>query len=145
MVSLLKKRSVLITIYILCDPQVVIDLFQYTLKKYGLEISGEDKMKKTTFIFVIIVIVLFFDLQADVSILVEENAGIARTSEPVTLGVPFAKGVLSISSPVRIVNSSGSTMDSQFKRMALWGDGSIRWLKCDFRWMSLPTVRPLIR
>ncbi|MCP4157740.1 MAG: hypothetical protein GY757_59070 [bacterium] len=90
-------------------------------------------MKKATFIFVIIVIVLFFDLQADVSILVEENAGIARTSEPVTLGVPFAKGVLSTSSPVRIVNSSGSTMDSQFKRMALWGDGSIRWLKCDFQ------------
>lgn len=68
-----------------------------------------------------------------VSIIVEERDGIARSSEPVTLGVPFAKGKLLTTTPVRIVNPSGNTMDAQFKTMALWDDGSIKWLKCDFQ------------
>ena len=70
---------------------------------------------------------------AQIPLIVEERAGIARSNEPVTLGVPFAKGELITGTPSRIVNPTGSPVDAQFKTMAMWDDGSIKWLKCDFQ------------
>ena len=69
---------------------------------------------------------------AQVPIIVEERTGIARSSEPVTLGVPFAKGAL-LSTNVRIVDPTSVQVNAQFRTMAIWDDGSIKWLKCDFQ------------
>jgi hypothetical protein len=66
------------------------------------------------------------------TIRVEERAGIARASEPVTLGMPFARGVLPESTPLRIIYDAVPA-DAQFLPMATWDDGSIKWLKCDFQ------------
>ncbi|MCP5052929.1 MAG: hypothetical protein GY940_37520, partial [bacterium] len=87
--------------------------------------------------FIAILCVLLFilagELMGDVSIKVKERDGVTRSAEPVTMGIPFAKGELQSSTPVRITNGSGNTVDAQFMTMATWGDGSIKWLKCDFQ------------
>jgi hypothetical protein len=72
-------------------------------------------------------------IAADVTIVMKERDGITRIREPVTLGVPFAKSQLLTTTPVRIVDNTEITMEAQFKTMALWADGSIKWLKCDFQ------------
>lgn len=71
--------------------------------------------------------------EAQIPLLIEERANITRIQEPVTLGVPFAKGALMSSMPIRIVNPNRTPVDAQFKTMAVWDDGSIKWLKCDFQ------------
>ena len=77
---------------------------------------------------------------AQVPLIVEERAGIARHDEPVTLGVPFAEGALQPTTPVRVVNAAGEPVDAQFRPMATWDDGSIKWLKSDFQ-ASVPANR----
>jgi PcRGLX-like protein central beta sandwich domain/PcRGLX-like N-terminal RIFT barrel domain len=91
--------------------------------------------KERTIFTVIALSILFLGshLLGEVAIIIQERDGYARKSEPVTLGVPFVKGTLSTSSPKRIINPSGSAIPAQFKTMALWSDGSIKWLKCDFQ------------
>ena len=70
---------------------------------------------------------------ADIPIIVEERAGISRSNEPVTLGIPFAKGDLMPTIPVRVLDPGGFPVDAQFKTMAVWDDGSVKWLKIDFQ------------
>lgn len=77
---------------------------------------------------------------AQVPILVQERAGIARTSEPVTLGVPFARGELAADAPVHLVDPQGTPVPAQFQPMAVWDDGSVKWLKTDFL-ASVPASR----
>ena len=72
-------------------------------------------------------------LHGQYAIVVQERDGIARTGEPVTLGMPFARGTLSATAPFRIVDGGGDTQDAQFQVMALWDDGSVKWLKCHFQ------------
>ena len=67
------------------------------------------------------------------SIIVEERSGLDRNNEPVTLGVALAKGTLTSTNPIRLVDANGTPVDAQFKTMAVWDDGSIKWLKCDFQ------------
>ncbi|MGE5342316.1 MAG: hypothetical protein ACM3SY_12640 [Candidatus Omnitrophota bacterium] len=71
--------------------------------------------------------------QTRIPLIVQERAGIARANEPVTLGVPFSKGALHAGTPVRIVDAGGTPINAQFKTMATWSDGSIKWMKCDFQ------------
>lgn len=78
-------------------------------------------------------LVLAFQSSAQIPLLIEERAGFDRVDEPVTLGVPFARGELQPASSVRIVGPAGNAADAQFRAMALWDDGSVRWLKCDFQ------------
>ncbi len=77
--------------------------------------------------------VLIGHMFGDVTITVKERKGITRTNEPVTMGVPFARGEFQTNTPRRITNGSGTTVDAQFQTMALWSDGSVKWLKCDFQ------------
>src|SRR5947208_2662566 len=72
-------------------------------------------------------------LAQQIPLVVQERAGIARSTEPVTVGVPFAKGALAAGVPVRILDPNGNPVNAQFKTMAVWDDGSIKWLKCDFQ------------
>ncbi|MDD4890110.1 MAG: hypothetical protein PHU85_09285 [Phycisphaerae bacterium] len=62
----------------------------------------------------------------DVSLTVTETAGVARTAEPVTTGVPLAKGVLKDVKSLRLVDDKGVAMPSQFRALAPWPDGSVR-------------------
>lgn len=84
---------------------------------------------KLVVLFVLCVVVTS---AAQTPILVQERAGIDRSDEPVTLGIPFAKGSLSPATAVRIT-SGAIPINAQFMPMAFWDDGSIRWLKCDFQ------------
>ncbi|MCP4247458.1 MAG: hypothetical protein GY778_10460, partial [bacterium] len=49
------------------------------------------------------------------------------------MGVPFSRGELLPGTPVRIVDPGGTPTDGQFRPMALFDDGSVRWLACDFQ------------
>ena len=66
-----------------------------------------------------------------VDLTVREPAGVDRVSEPVTTGVPFAKGVLKDVSALRVVDGSGRALPSQFRRTSAWSDGSVRWALMD--------------
>ncbi|NBC18725.1 MAG: hypothetical protein GVY18_15585, partial [Bacteroidetes bacterium] len=69
---------------------------------------------------------------AQVPILVEERAGLDRRAEPVTLGIPFAEGDVSAATAMHVVDPDGQALPTQTAPMAVWGDGSIRWLKVTF-------------
>lgn len=64
---------------------------------------------------------------------VQERSGLARTDEPVTLGVPFARGELMPATPLDVRAPDGSSVPTQTRPMAVWDDGSVRWLKVDFQ------------
>jgi hypothetical protein len=69
---------------------------------------------------------------AQVPILVEERAGLNRHAEPVTLGIPFAEGDVSPTAQMHVTDADGQALPTQIATMAVWGDGSIRWLKVTF-------------
>ena len=64
------------------------------------------------------------------------------TGAPVTSGVPFAQGALPDASAVRLVSGSNE-IPAQFLPTALWPDGSVRWLLCDFQ-TDIPTGRDAV-
>ena len=64
---------------------------------------------------------------------IEERAGLDRTNEPVTFGVPFARGALSPETPVGLLDPDGVPVTTQTRPMALWDDGSVHWLKVDLQ------------
>jgi hypothetical protein len=68
----------------------------------------------------------------DVPLTVTNPEMSAKTSAPVTSGVPFARGVLADNGPVRLL-LSGREIPGQFKTTARWPNGSVRWLLCDFQ------------
>jgi hypothetical protein len=68
----------------------------------------------------------------DVSLTVRNRGKTAKTGDPVTSGIPFAKGVLKSESQVRLLRE-GAEVDAQFMPAARWPDGSIRWLLVDFQ------------
>ena len=55
-------------------------------------------------------------------------ASIARALEPATVSVPFAEGTLFDLTGCRIVNKEGQVYPGQFRAVALWPDGSVKWL-----------------
>lgn len=70
---------------------------------------------------------------SQIPLLVEERAGITRTEEAVTMGVPFPKGNLLSLNNLGVQSPTDNPVDAQFKVMSYWNDGSIRWVKCDFQ------------
>ena len=90
-------------------------------------------MKKSILVLTLLFLTWLSAAIAQVPLIVEERAGIARSDEPVTLGVPFAKGELTPGTPTRVTDPGRNPVDAQFKTMAVWDDGSIKWLKCDFQ------------
>lgn len=63
----------------------------------------------------------------------EDEFGAARSDEPVTTGLPFPSGSLSDVKHVRILDPSGKEIPSQRRTLALWKDGSVKWLQVDFQ------------
>ena len=68
----------------------------------------------------------------DISLTVANREASAKTAEPITSGVPFAEGVLTSISQVRLLQNNAE-IPAQFKILARWPDNSIRWLLVDFQ------------
>ncbi|MGH2571844.1 MAG: hypothetical protein ACRDGR_11495, partial [bacterium] len=63
----------------------------------------------------------------DVPLTVRERAGVDRAGEIVTVGVPIPAGAVLSDQHVAIAG-----VDGQFRTLATWGDGSVKWLLCSF-------------
>ena len=64
---------------------------------------------------------------------IAEESGVDRLSEGVRVGLPFAPGVLAEPYAVALLSSGGESLDAQYHPLALWRDGSIRWLLASFQ------------
>ncbi|MDX9980681.1 MAG: hypothetical protein RBU25_11715, partial [Lentisphaeria bacterium] len=73
-----------------------------------------------------------------VSLAVAEPGATGRLSWPLTSGVPFPQGVLAEGSQCRILTASGQPQPAQFRELARWPDGSVKWLLVD----TLADTRP---
>jgi len=62
----------------------------------------------------------------EVALTVAETAGVARASEPVTTGVPFAKGALKSIAALSLRDEAGMALPAQFRVLSKWPDGSAR-------------------
>ncbi|MCG3181749.1 MAG: hypothetical protein BIFFINMI_04149 [Phycisphaerae bacterium] len=62
----------------------------------------------------------------EVELTVTESAGVARTNEPVTTGIPFARGELKDVKSLQLLGPDGKAMPAQFRALAPWPDGSVR-------------------
>ncbi|MEM9664755.1 MAG: T9SS type A sorting domain-containing protein [Bacteroidota bacterium] len=65
-------------------------------------------------------------------LILENTSPLDRFEEPVTLGVPFAPGALRPGAEMAVAAPDGALVAAQTQPMALWGDGSVRWLKVSF-------------
>ncbi|HUN75613.1 MAG TPA: hypothetical protein VMU40_13950 [Steroidobacteraceae bacterium] len=66
-----------------------------------------------------------------IPILLEEHYGLARQQEPVRLGVPLPRGLLRDPSQAMLVDALEQPLPWQGRALALWPDGSIKWLLID--------------
>jgi hypothetical protein len=62
----------------------------------------------------------------------EGVTGIDRIQEPVTVGIPFPKGILSEKNGVPQLALEG-VREYQFRTLAKWPDGSMKWVLVDFQ------------
>lgn len=59
---------------------------------------------------------------------VEEEAGAARADEPMTMGVPFPKGLVTDLARVAVLDETGTALPHQWSKAANWvGDKSVKW------------------
>jgi exo-rhamnogalacturonan lyase-like protein len=73
------------------------------------------------------------DRSTDISLIVEERAGIERVDEPVTVGLPFPRGVVSDSALLTLWDARGGQLFLQAQPLSHWSDGSVRWMLLDFQ------------
>ena len=62
-----------------------------------------------------------------------EPSNVFREAFPLSVGVPFAKGVLKANQPVALVNQADDAVPLQSRVMETHNDGSIRWLLLDYQ------------
>jgi hypothetical protein len=67
-----------------------------------------------------------------------ESAGIRRLREPITTGVPLARGLARETSELRLRSADGAGVPAQREVLDRWPDGSIRWLLLDFQVDAAP-------
>jgi hypothetical protein len=72
----------------------------------------------------------------EVSLTVTNRETSAKTAEPITSGIPFAEGVLTDNTKVKL-SRGNNQIPTQARTLATWPDGSIRWLLLDFQ-VDLP-------
>src|SRR5215218_11191027 len=63
----------------------------------------------------------------------DEESGRARTCEPITVGIPIPRGVVTDARRIGLVDSDGKATPVQALPTELWPDGSIRWALLDFQ------------
>ena len=66
----------------------------------------------------------------EVKLTVADTTGVARKGEPVTTGVPFAKGAVKDVSKLT-ASVAGTLIPAQFIKTVPWPDGSVRWALLD--------------
>ncbi|MGE5342035.1 MAG: hypothetical protein ACM3SY_11220 [Candidatus Omnitrophota bacterium] len=95
-------------------------------------------MIKNKMVFILLFLgFLFTTLQSTtVSLSVTNREASSKTAEPITSGIPFAQGILTDSSKVKLLQDS-TEIPTQRRTLATWPDGSIRWLLFDFQ-INLP-------
>jgi len=63
-----------------------------------------------------------------VKLTVEEESGVNRTAEPMTMGVPFPKGLVTDLGKVALVDEAGTAVPCQLSEVCKWiGSPSVRW------------------
>lgn len=73
----------------------------------------------------------------DKEIVLTENGGVARSSEYVRIGIPFAQGELPDQEGLAVLNPQEELQPVQAAILKRWHDGSIKWLLLDFA-VSVP-------
>lgn len=76
-------------------------------------------------------------MATSVDIVLKEESGIHRVSEPLSVGIPFAKGQHPAGTNFQIKDASGHSVPAAFKLLCQWPDGSVRWALAEFLY-SLP-------
>ena len=66
-------------------------------------------------------------------IVIEETAGIDRFKEPVTMGIPFCRGLVKDASSLILRDSRGPDIPLQAQVLAVWPDNSLKWVLLDFQ------------
>lgn len=89
------------------------------------------------FAFVVLLLCARSVAALDVPLTITNREAVPRAQQPVTGGVPFARGVLADTSRVRLLRGS-SEVAAQFLTTASWPDGSVRWLLVDTQ-VDLPS------
>ena len=64
--------------------------------------------------------------QVRFTVTVPETGGLARTAEVAAAGLPFPKGCLTDQTTLRVLDSAGQPVPSQFRPVGRWPDGSAR-------------------
>src|SRR5690606_2948715 len=68
-----------------------------------------------------------------VRLTIPNDTGAVIAAAPMSVGVPFPRGVLSSSEHVRLVDEGGDEVPVQVTETARWSRyGSVKWVKCDF-------------
>ena len=67
------------------------------------------------------------------TILVHEPAGIDRDREAIRTGVPLARGTVNEVAGLALLDAQQRRLPAQFKVLANWPDGSVKWLLVDTR------------
>ncbi len=60
------------------------------------------------------------------TVTVPETAGLARSEEIAAAGLPFPRGCLTEQTPLRVLDSAGRAVPSQFRLVGRWPDGTAR-------------------
>ena len=75
-------------------------------------------------------------LQANpiVELTINERANIARTEEPITMGVPLPESLVTDTSVLALTDLAGNQIDCEFRKAAEWlNNSSIKWVHLDFQ------------
>lgn len=67
-----------------------------------------------------------------VPLTMQERAGIARSNEPVVMGVPLPEGAIRSADPLTLTDPDGKTVPVEVRPIVKWPDGSIRWVHLYF-------------
>lgn len=68
-----------------------------------------------------------------ITLIVQEESGISRFNEPLTVGVPFPQGRVQQPSELQLVDSQKQTIPCQTQVLAQWSDQSLKWVLFDFQ------------
>ncbi|MGH8209785.1 MAG: hypothetical protein ACREU6_09335, partial [Steroidobacteraceae bacterium] len=66
-----------------------------------------------------------------IPIFVEEKSGFNREGEPVRVGIPLPRELVQDAREICVVSASRGRIAHQARPLALWPDGSLKWLLVD--------------
>lgn len=67
------------------------------------------------------------------TLLIEENQGISRHQEPISVGIPFPQGSVQQVSELQLLDSQQQAIPCQTQVLAQWPDHSLKWVLFDFQ------------